>query len=550
MIDEILERNRELIRRSLKEVEAQKIEIQNSNVSDALDHFERANDLANIRSQLKKRGAIGIRKKEGEAGYETYTKQRTAEMIESGEYEVISGGLGRKIALARANLFNNPTQSFSYFSGEMDEAGKPVPDDEIAANVNAHRKAGGCDSALVDGNYVASAVDSGPVFVQPQGGVLRYDAFSPANLYFKFHDSITDNGSSRGVDYADVEDCTAMVIQLSAVASDIDQTSYLAVMGRNDDPGYPLGRYVFFTARNWWDIPDPGDPNANDWVTNSGEIANPLSLYAEQTGSASAVEYPIIILKGGLSITNLTTPAPTSTSLYETTLEIDVALSRLMKDSLSSALGTKVITSPKGGEVPRCLEGAVMLYSDQTFEIHSVPIANAQGAMEIVKTESRMIADGFSVPGYQIMAGDTQVESGVALYIRTKPLEQEWARSAQINGPEIQRLFEIEKGLHAIHYPEKQFVPEGTTQVWNPGRFIYPESEKEKAERLKAALDAKFISYVRSVRDYHNFATDRQAIEYIQLMEEQNAENPPPTGGQQQSGFTMPGMASRFTRPQ
>lgn len=546
LVSEILERNREVIRQSLREIEAQKIEIQNDNISDALDYLERNGDLEKVRERLKIRGAIGIKKSRNDAGYETYTKQRTAEKVDSGEYEVITPNIGGKICRARANLFNNRTQSFSYFTDQVDENDNLIPDEDAASNVESLRSIGGFESALVEGDWIACGVDSGPVLVQWVGDMPKYNAFSPSNLYFKFHDSIIDNGSSRGVYYDEIEDCTAMVIRLSSLSSTIDQQSYLAVMGRSSDPRYPLGRHVYYTARNWWDIPEPGEENATDWKYN-GQIANPLSVYAAQSNSTKTIEYPIIILKGGLSKTRNDTPAPTSDTLYQVSLELDVAFSRLLKDSLSMALGIKAVKNTGGTTtIPRCLEGAVLLHEGQELEIHSVPSSNVTSALEIVKAEARGFAEGYSVPGYQVLSTDTQVEPGVALYIRTKPLEQEWEHRAKSNKSQMRRLFEIERGLYKIYTGQELTAPT-TQQVWNPGRFIYPESMTEKEARLKKTMDDKGISYVRYIRDLHDLATDRQAIEFIKMMELQNAENPPPSSPQQNGGVT-PGLASRFAR--
>ena len=103
--------------------------------------------------------------------------------------------------------------------------------------------------------------------------------------------------------------------------------------------------------------------------------------------------------------------------------------------------------------------------------------------------------------------------------------------------------------------PRRHIVPEGISQVWNWGRFEYPESQMEKEQRLKAAMDNGGINYVRYVRDLHGFATDKQAMAYIDKMKEQDGlegskYKAPTGGGGQQNTFESltAGLKSREPR--
>jgi hypothetical protein len=89
----VIDRTREVIRQSLVGVSAAAQQVENNNVNNALDYAERKDDHDHVRTKLKERGAIGLRKKEDGSGFETYTKQRTAQMIDSGEYEVVTSGV-------------------------------------------------------------------------------------------------------------------------------------------------------------------------------------------------------------------------------------------------------------------------------------------------------------------------------------------------------------------------------------------------------------------------------------------------------------------------
>lgn len=532
---EILERNRELIRRSLRAIAADKIECTAQAVTDAIKYAEHDDDITLVKDRLKIRGALGIRKSEGATGYEVYTKQRTAEMIESGEYESIVSGTLHRIASCRAQLFNNPTSYFDY----TDADGEPVED--AAAILNAHREAGGCKQALCDADYIASVVDSGPLFIDWKAGHLTYTPIAPTKIHFKYHDKIRDNGIERGVDYTDIDDCSAMVLELAGQPSAIDEQSYLAVMGRSDQ--WPLGRYVYYTGRNWEDIPDPG-PNVIDWTTKGGDIANPLSVYADLT--MGSCEYPLVVIRGGVTITGGSSPIPTSTTLYECCLEIDVAFSRLLKDSLSCALGLKVISGLKGQNVPTCLEGAVAIHEEGgAVQMLSLPIANTQGALDNVMITAKTLGEGYSCPSYMVVS-EASVEPGIALAIRTKPLANELDKRGRLNAESVARLFEIEKGLYSV-YAGKDLVPPGTNQVWSPGRFIYPESMLDRATRLQQEMDSGLTSYVRAIMDKYQLATVQQAKELIDKMTEENAEYPAPKSSSQQQ--TNPLTAGLSPRP-
>lgn len=542
MINDLIDRNREVIRQPLRELASASVENTNAIVNDALDYFERTDDATKVRGKLKERGAVGIRKKEGDAGYETYVKQRTSEMIDSGEYEVITSGIGTKIINNLSTLFTNPTQSWQY----LNDNDEPIEEDDLAG-LFAHREAGGFNVALPQADWISNAVGSGPLLVSWSGGHLFYSPFSPACLYAKYHDQILDDGVLRGVNYKDLEDASVVVVETNTVRGDAqdrpDQNQYLAIFGRSYE--YPYGRHVQYTAQRWDGWPDVGDPSAVDYVLDSGEIANPLSWLAA-TGNGVGSEYPIVLIDSGISVTSEKV-APVTTSLYENCLEIDVAFSRSLKDSLENALGTKVITAGMTTHLPKCLSGAVHLLDGQTMDVKFVPNSNAQIAFDITKDQSRSIAEGYGVPGYMIIAEPGGIpESGVALAIRTQPLLSNRQRRARINSKQVAKLFDVEKGLYQV-YTGEELLP-GVRQVWDAGRFIMPESPVDKITRLKAALDAGAITYVQLVRDYHNLATDDDAKRMIETMNEDKEEFPAPAAPQAARPGLPPGIVPRGPR--
>jgi hypothetical protein len=530
MADQFIDTDREIIRQSLDEGDIASVENTNPRVNNALDYFERDDDHKHVRAKMKTRGAIGIKKKEGEAGYETYTKQRTSQMIESGEMEVITSGTGAKILGTLSSLFTNPTQSWTYLS-EDDE---PLEEEDVA-ELFAHREAGGFETSLPQADWISNAVGTGPLLLSWSSGHLTYNPFSPACLYAKYHDFISDNSEPRGVNYKDLEDATVVVVETNAVldtTASATEAQFIAFFGRSTD--YPYGRMVQYKADAWDGWPDANDPNAIDYRLDSGEIANPLSWLAA-TGEGTGVEYPIIMIDGGISVTHQQI-APVSTSLFENCLEIDVAFSRLLKDSLENALGTKAIKSGMTTHLPRTLSGAVHLMDDQEMQIHFVPNSNADIAFKITKEQARAIAESHGVPGYIIISeAGALPESGIALAIRTQPLIQNRNTRISLNKTPVAKMFDIERGLYQFHRNEP-LLP-GTRQVWNPGRFIMPENELDKLNRLSTALDKRAISYVRYIRDLHNLATDDDAVDYIEEMARQDAEFPAPVTVQPRAGL-------------
>jgi hypothetical protein len=108
-------------------------------------------------------------------------------------------------------------------------------------------------------------------------------------------------------------------------------------------------------------------------------------------------------------------------------------------------------------------------------------------------------------------------------------------RRGRINAAQLDRLFEIEKGLYKT-YTEKDLVPPNISQVWHPGRFTYPESMLDRSTRLKAEMDAGLKSYVRAVRDMYDLSTDDDAIDFIEKMREQDEQYKAPAS-QPQTGI-------------
>jgi len=542
MIDYLLDRNRDVIRQSLKEVKAMDVEADADMVDDVLDYFERRTDHYQIREKMKSRFGIGVKKTDGETGYETYSREGFKEQVEAGSYETIPSGVGNKIILSLATLFTNETQSWAWV--EEGENGSVAKNDEVAQVIQQHRLAGGFEVSMADTDFISVAIDSAPILLSWSAGHMTYRPFSPACLYAKYHDTIFDGGEERGVDYTDIEDASVVVIKLSSnradSSEDPENDQYIAFFGRSEE--YPYGRQVTYNAKSWdkWPLPNT---SGTESVLPSGELYNPLSWLAATSDDYTGIEYPIAILRGGVTITS-DTLTPISTSMYESVTEIDLAFSRLLKDGLNAARGKDIITNELGAPLPRSLEGIVALQKGQTLNVLGRTAKEAMDAIEVVKDEVSTLASGFGVPGYMVIAEPTSVpQSGIALAIRTTPLIETRNRRIKLNKDQVEKIYQIERGLLEVHGDVK--LPKAK-QVWNPGRVVIPETEAEQLANLSAAMEKKLKSYVRAVRDYYNLPDDDAAVEMIEKIAQQNAENPPPAA---QRVALPTGTLTRAQRP-
>jgi hypothetical protein len=144
-------------------------------VDDVLDYFERRNDHEQIRTKMKRRFGIGIKKTDGDTGYETYSRTAFNEQVEAGSYETLPSGVGNKIILSLATLFTNETQSWAWV--EEGEDGTIAKNDEVAETIQAHRLAGGFDVSMADTDFISVAIDSAPLMVSWSAGHLNYKPF-------------------------------------------------------------------------------------------------------------------------------------------------------------------------------------------------------------------------------------------------------------------------------------------------------------------------------------------------------------------------------------
>jgi hypothetical protein len=534
-------RNKQIIRQTLDEVRAVNAQIDDINVDTALDYLERYQDHKTVVDKMKERYAFSIRKADSSntaagstdelSGYYTYENALLKKVVEK-SYEHVTSGIYSKIVHSLADLFTNKT---SYFDFVDPNSNKSV--DEAEKRITEQREAGGFDTELAGADAVAAGVHSGPLYIDYAGGHLGYRAFSPAAIHAKFGNKVIENGTERAAIPTLIEDAICIVLTLddgtsTDTSTQSDEKEYLAIFGKSEE--WPLGRHVTFRAGSWDSFPKVGDDNSLDWTTAGGEIANPLTWANNQYDNIYGVEYPVVIFKGGFNITS-NKLIPVSSSLFENCLEIDLALSRVLHTSLRSARGSNVLKNPENNPLPHTTEGNIVLLDGQEMSIMGQPVSNSVGALDVIVSLTRIVAEGSNVPGYHVIhEGGGQAESGISLYIRTLPAISFREHRANVNKTEVARLFQIERGLYKVFSEKNQDLagPE-VVQVWNPGRFIMPEAELDKVTRVKASLDAGFIDYPTAIMEMHDLPNIKSAEAYIDEMEERKTEYPAPTQGQQ-----------------
>jgi hypothetical protein len=127
-----------------------------------------------------------------------------------------------------------------------------------------------------------------------------------------------------------------------------------------------------------------------------------------------------------------------------------------------------------------------------------------------------------------------------------QPLRKGWEKRTNINSPQMARLFEVEKGLYKVHKGE-ELAPPNVKQVWNPGRFMIPESPTDKQVRLDAAVKAGLMDRVWAVMEMYDLPTVAAAREFLEEMEARNKDFKPETPEPPAGGFggLPPGLQPR-----
>jgi hypothetical protein len=506
-------------------------------VDDIVNYFNRQTDRTAIKNKVKDRYATGIRKvDDGVAdggSMETYAREGFSELVDCGITPTVSSGFGFKVVNALATMFTERGQKYSLAHESVDDL------EEVEKLLLGHRHSGQYNQATVDADKLAVQVGSSAVFVSWSRGHVRYQHFSPADIAIFYSDDglIEDEGEQRLIDQRDIEDASAVRIRLSKV--DELTWNYLLIMGASDL--YPQGRYVYYQADSTGgEIPNVGDMGAFDFEIG-GRPGNPLSFFANENPDLDLPEYPIAIIKSGL--TESDDAMPVSSSLYNDCLEMDVATSHLQHTSQAAATGTIKVTRDAQGNstsLPRTMAGIVALPMGMNMErIPHDEKASVDAMANLVDTEIRLAA-GYSIPAY-VVAPDKvdfgQQASGVSLEIQTMTMKRVRENRIELVRPAVEKIFTIEKALIDLfaegNDSEVKLLQE-CEQVWDAGEFKLPENKKESAERIISLMDKGVLDTIAALREYYQFTSDEEAIEMYEKMKEREKEYPPLKNGQEE----------------
>lgn len=515
-----------LIREKLAEVRLLDLTRDERIVDEMLSYFERETDHSRIRQAIKDRFGIGIAEQTDETNpenpYKLYVRKDFTTQVDGGLIEAISIGWGHKIINALATLFTEAGQRFELVS-ENEKA-------DLSAElefIDGIRDAGGFYSALVDADRMAIECGSSAIFPSYKNGGIEYQVLSPSDVRVYWPNSIIEGDTRRSPDYNNIEDAYAITIRLSQL--DMEKYVYLAIFGRSED--YPNGRWVEYLASTQdTELPNVGAGDTNEYMIN-GEPANPHSYFSNNDGSDLYVpEYPLAIIKGISNPRN--TPFPISTSLFDDSLEFDLAASHIAGKASAAAAGLTVVSVDEMGTsvpLPSTLEGATTALPGHTIEHISKNASDVLTAYKTLKMEMIDAASGHGVPDFMVASEDHTMDasSGIALMVKTRPLVKERARREQVVKGEMARLFEMEKALLFMFSDEPMagtLLP--LTMQWFAGALELPENKKEKAERIISLLDKGVMDTIAAIREYYNFASDTDAIEMYERMRERAAKYP------------------------
>lgn len=480
----------------------------------ALDYYDGAAHPL-LSAFIKKRFGIGIKKIKDSKGEEftTFTFGEFEVAVDNGQYESVTTQALRRIVNELATLFNQPTQSFKYFV----EGKKNTAAEKVEALLRDYRTKGGFKRTLIRADRLAVLLQVSGVQLTWRKG-LRYSAFAPQCIHLGFGETIKD-GEAVPINCTDIEDASIVAFRLEESTNKADV--FFAYIGRSEDN--PAGRAIKYTARHWNEVPDIGGKEILYEHILDGAPANPLTWAQNKMGLEKVpYEYPVVLLIGDdYGVERLLPKTDQGLDLYENCLEFDTAISRLLKYSLSSAQGIKVIESPNGGSVPLTLEGVVVVEGGQKLSLHNIAASNAQAAMTVVVQIARAIAEGWGVPGHLVVADDaTDTQSGVALGIKYRPLVDRRKERQELNSDAMERLFRLELSMVACHEGGQHWeIPSGIKQAWDSGQLAIPQNPTEKLAQFETEMAMGMTDIFEVIKQYYNLPSIQDAIAYVETLQ-------------------------------
>lgn len=500
-------------------------------IDDMNQYFNRINDHAQVRNSIVMRYGQRIKKVQNpnnpdqeDEVYAAYDQQSFKKKVDSGMVGAVSMGFGNKVSSGLATMFTEPGQKFKLTHDSFEDL---TLASELLTNKREH---GGFDAALVKADKGACQIGSNIVFISHLGRRLRYQQTTPSSVRGYWADSILDDGEERAVDTKDFEDASVIIVRLTRV--NYVEWNYLAIFGRSEI--YENGRWVQYRASEGsTEIPEFGDKGAYDFNLN-GKPANPLSYWANQNPDMDLPEYPIAVILGG--ITDSDDPCPITYSLYEDCKEFDISGSHLNSTSQEAARGTRAIERSevaKNQPLPKTTGGDVALAPGMKMVDIPHNGENSVYATTVLKDLMKSVGSGYSLADYQVVSEDHLLDasSGVALAVKTMPLQKFRMNRIDENQPAVKKIFQIEKSyIQMFAEPDEKTAANllfECEQSWEPGSLVLPENKMENASRIISLKKEGILDDISAIQEYYGYATEDEAVEHYEKMRDRRQKYPP-----------------------
>jgi hypothetical protein len=558
MIDWYKNRYKTVVREKLRDLKNQADDFHSSEISDAIQYFNRQGDVDTIRWNMVKMFATRTMSEDeiaknhvyaGEAGLSGHwnferggldIRDIPAKRILGGQVEALTTGFGPRIVETNASLFTQKNRLWSYVSSDQNEKHLNA----VETLMQSVREESGFDSAVTQMDLVSCMVESSWLHIYYKGRELRYDVVQPQNMHIKFGNKIVyvdDLGKEipGWVDRSELEDASAVVIRLASDQGTYrDKVQYLAYVGCNED--CPDGRYVVYTASQPFPIPDPEDYSQRSVDAEkaieyehtdpeTGQRCNPLT-WLRNHGKPSeraivTTEYPVCLFRGGHQVIE-TGIAPTSTSLYQNSIQIEIAWTRCLRYALKGARGVDVWKESVDDTVkPTNTDMIVIRGQDSDFVKTGWPAGHSQNAANVVAAIVEQVGGGFHVPGYFLLGKQyANPPSGVALALEIQPLIDFREHRIAVNSDQINRLWEIERAQLVYGHAKDvgELLQPGIRQRYKPGKWNAPGDPltSEEARTLRMHNGVTDLAY--EVMEEHGLKSIDEALKLIDEMKERD----------------------------
>jgi len=548
VIDWYISRNREVVREALYKVRADEYRTNNLIIDEMIDFFNRKNDIARLRQELKLKFATRIEEdavegqKDSAVGDSGSVRHLTtgfprldireleAAAIDYRHVEVINTGLGSRIVSAIGTLGTEVDQAWQYVDTTSD-----TDVDDVQDLIDTVRKYGDFSRALVELDRMSVMVESSWLHIYYKGDQIEYDVVRPSNMFVKFGHKLVykdENGdeSPSFVDNTKIEDASAVIIRSRVCDDGFDYSGggtnqYQAYVGACVD--FEDGRYVVYRSKDPWPIPRPGDLSIEYEHKIKDKVCNPFTWllhYGDDNERACvSTEYPVILWSGGQQFVRDGWPA-ISTGLYENSLELEIAWSRILRYALSGARGQDVFNIANG-RMPHSLE-CFDLEPGDSYQHTGWASSNSRDAAGVLQIITEQVSGSFSVPGYWVIGSLSGMNpaSGISLAIQTAPLISFRNHRYNLNKGQMARVFDIERMLLLLNYKKDAggLLSPNIKQKWNAGTWKMPTTDLEDAQATTARLDNGTWDLVEGVRHTHRLSTDSEAEQKIEEMRERD----------------------------